>query len=81
MKNVYREPKETKWLEVSIDMADKQDETQMCVWEKVGNCTKMVGFYTGWKAEALYKILSGEQDFLPIIDERGEDDGRDRKAD
>lgn len=75
MKNVYRETKETKCLEILMDMASGQDDTQMCVWEKVGNCTKMVGLYTGWKAEALYKILSGEQDFLPIIDERGEEDG------
>lgn len=71
-----KEPKDTKCLEVLMDMADKSDEAQMCVWEKVGNCTKMVGLYTGWKAETLYKILSGEQDFLPIIDERGEADGR-----
>lgn len=67
MKNVYREPKETKWLEASIDMASGQDETAMCVWERKYNCTKMVGMFSGWKAELLYKILTHEIQFEPMM--------------
>ena len=59
-------------LEIAMDYAFWQDESVMTVWKKEDGCTRMVAMFTGDKAEVLMKILSGEQDFSPIINERGE---------
>lgn len=61
------EAKDFSFLEIGMDMATGKDETVMCVWERKYNCTKMVGMFSGWKAELLYKILTHEIQFEPIM--------------
>ena len=61
------EAKDFSFLEIGMDMATGKDEAVMCVWERKYNCTKMVGMFSGWKAELLYKILTHEIQFEPMM--------------